>query len=84
MVKRLHRKLGDATGSPAYILTEPRISYRMEKGEKQREWSPNGETLPKSSVPTHHATGIERPRCVDRLPSHISMTVVSTVCGGEP
>lgn len=24
------------------------------------------------------ATGIERPRCVDRLPSHISKTMVST------
>ena len=28
------------------------------------------------SVPTRHTTGIERPRCVDRLPSHNSKTVV--------
>ena len=36
----------------------------------------------RSSVPTRHTTGIERPRCVGRLPSHISNTVVSTVRGG--
>ena len=35
-------------------------------------------------VPTRHTTGIERPRCVDRLPSHISKMVVSTVCVGGP
>ena len=34
------------------------------------------------SIPTHYTTGIERPRWVDGLPSHISKTVVSTVCGG--
>ena len=33
-------------------------------------------------VPTRHTTGIERPWCVDRLPSHISKMVVSTVCVG--
>ena len=32
--------------------------------------------------PTRHTTGIERPLWVDRLPSHISKTVVSTVSGG--
>ena len=31
---------------------------------------------------THHTTGIERPWCVESLPSHISKTVVSTVSGG--
>ena len=36
----------------------------------------------RSSVPTRHTTGIERPRCVDRLPSHISKIVVSTVIVG--
>ena len=35
-------------------------------------------------VPTRHATGIERPWCVDRLPSHISKMVISTVCVGGP
>ena len=35
-------------------------------------------------VPTRHTTGIERPWCVDRLPSHISKMVVSTVCVGGP
>ena len=33
----------------------------------------------RSSVPTRHTTGIERPRCVDRLPSHNSKTVVPYV-----
>ena len=32
----------------------------------------------------HHTTGIERPRCVDRLPSHFSKMVESTVSGGGP
>ena len=31
-----------------------------------------------------HDTGIASPRCVDRLPSHISKMVVSTVSGGGP
>ena len=31
-----------------------------------------------------HNTGIERPGCDDRLPSHISKMVVSTVHGGGP
>ena len=35
-------------------------------------------------VPTRHTTGIERPWCVDMLPSHISKMVVSTVCVGGP
>ena len=36
--------------------------------------------------PPRHITnaGIERPRCVDRLPSHISKMVVSTLRGGGP
>ena len=38
----------------------------------------------RSSAPPHHNAGIERPRCVDRLPNHISKMVVSTVCGGGP
>ena len=29
VVKRLRRKLGDPAGSPRYILTEPRVGYRM-------------------------------------------------------
>ena len=31
-----------------------------------------------------HTTGIERPWCVERLPSHISKMGVSTVCAGGP
>ncbi len=33
VVKRLRSKLGDDAGSPAYIFTEPRVGYRMAKGE---------------------------------------------------
>ena len=33
---------------------------------------------------TRHTTGIERPWCVESLPSHISKMVVSTVSGGGP
>ena len=33
VVKRLRRKLGDDANRPAYILTEPRVGYRMTKGE---------------------------------------------------
>ena len=31
------RKLGDNAENPAYVFTEPRVGYRMPKGEKQRE-----------------------------------------------
>ena len=31
VVKRLRRKLGDTAGSPKYIITEPRVGYRMEQ-----------------------------------------------------
>ena len=33
IVKRLRRKLGDDANNPTYILNEPRVGYRMEKGE---------------------------------------------------
>ncbi len=33
VVKRLRRKLGDAAANPTYILTEPRVGYRMTKAE---------------------------------------------------
>ena len=32
-VKNLRRKLGDDASSPTYIFTEPRVGYRMAKGE---------------------------------------------------
>ena len=32
-VKRLRSKLGDHAGSPTYIFNEPRVGYRMPKGE---------------------------------------------------
>ena len=33
VVKNLRRKLGDDTSNPTYIFTEPRVGYRMAKGE---------------------------------------------------
>ena len=35
VVKRLRRKLGEDANSSVYILTGPRVSYRMPKGETQ-------------------------------------------------
>ena len=35
-MKRLRRKLGEDDGSPKYIFAEPRVGYRMPKGEEQR------------------------------------------------
>ena len=34
VVKRLRRKLRDAADNPTYVFTEPRVGYRMPKGEK--------------------------------------------------
>ena len=33
--KQLRRKLGDDANNPTYILNEPRVGYRMPKGEGQ-------------------------------------------------
>ena len=33
LVRKLRRKLGDDAGNPTYIFTEPRVGYRMAKGE---------------------------------------------------
>ena len=35
MVRRLRRKLGDDADNPSYIITEPRVGYRMAMGEEQ-------------------------------------------------
>ena len=37
IVKRLRRKLGDDANNPTYILNEPRVGYRMPKGETQNQ-----------------------------------------------
>ena len=37
MVSKLRRKLGDDSDDAAYIFTEPRVGYRMPKGEEQGE-----------------------------------------------
>ena len=34
--KQLRRKLGDDANNPTYILTEPRVGYRMPKGDKHQ------------------------------------------------
>ncbi len=36
MVSKLRRKLGDDARSPTYIFTEPRVGFRMPKGETQQ------------------------------------------------
>ena len=33
VIKRLRRKLGDAAADPVYIITEPRVGYRMARSE---------------------------------------------------
>ena len=37
MVSKLRRKLGDDAGNPTYIFTEPRVGFRMPKGEGQEQ-----------------------------------------------
>ncbi len=34
IVRKLRQKLGDDAGNPTYIFTEPRVGYRMAKGEE--------------------------------------------------
>ena len=40
IVGRLRRKLGDDADIPTYIFTEPRIGYRMPKGETPDQLPP--------------------------------------------
>ncbi len=37
MVRRLRRKLGDDAEAPRYIITEPRVGYRMARGAANHE-----------------------------------------------
>ena len=37
IVNRLRRKLGDDAGDPTYIFTQPRVGYRMAKGQERRD-----------------------------------------------
>ena len=37
LVKRLRRKLDDSASSPAYIFAEPRVGYRMPKGQEPEQ-----------------------------------------------
>ena len=42
MVNRLRGKVGDDAGKPRYIITEPRVGYRMAAGgEREKESSPD-------------------------------------------
>ena len=40
IVRKLRQKLGDDAGNPTYIFTEPRVGYRMAKGETSGEKKP--------------------------------------------
>ena len=40
IVSSLRRKLGDDADNPTYIFTEPRVGYRMPRGEAERTWEP--------------------------------------------
>ena len=40
IVKRLRRKLGDDAKNPRYILTEPRVGYRMARNETLEQVEP--------------------------------------------
>ena len=84
VISSIRRKLSDKAENPAHLFTEPRVGYRMPRGRSRESETPMARRSLRSSVPTRHTTGIERPRCVDRLPSHISKMVVSTVSGGGP
>ena len=48
-VKRLRSKLGDDTKRPAYILTKPRVGYRMANGEERQQ----SRSASRASVPFH-------------------------------
>ena len=50
VVSALRRKLGDDADNPTYIFTEPRVGYRMPKGEGQeREMeTPNTNNRPET------------------------------------
>ena len=37
LVRRLRRKLDDDASNPTYIFAEPRVGYRMPKGQEPRE-----------------------------------------------
>ncbi len=36
IVRRIRRKLADEAGNPTYVFTEPRVGYRMPKGETEK------------------------------------------------
>ena len=40
-MKRLRRKLGEDANNPSYIFAEPRVGYRMEKGETPGQVEPS-------------------------------------------
>ena len=47
VVKRLRRKLGDDAADPRYIITEPRVGYRMAAGEGEERFpSSSGTAAP--------------------------------------
>ena len=69
---------GGLAGLDLFAVPASATGWRRGRGRRGRRPSL---TL-RSSTPTHHTTGIDRPRCADRLPSDISKMAVSTVSGG--
>ncbi len=77
--KQLRRKLGDDVNNPTYIINEPRVGYRMAKGEEQEreeagQWEHNsGEAVSLQSQPPcqYHVCGhpllSDSWRCIDYL-----------------
>ena len=50
VVNRLRRKLGDDASDPRYIVTEPRVGYRMVAGEESLPASPGTERTGEDDV----------------------------------
>ena len=44
-ISSLRRKLGDAADNPTYIFNEPRVGYRMPKGEAKGSEESEAEAL---------------------------------------
>ena len=81
----LSHSIHDTTAQSAYMIGLGIDAAKKLAGDSNEELAARLEAtsrLSKTAIP-RHTTGIERPRCVDRLPSHISKTVVSTVRGGR-
>ena len=41
-MRRLRRKLGESASNPTYFFSEPRVGYRMAKGEEEEDGEASG------------------------------------------